>query len=188
MPSDRHPLAAALAALGEMAAGFGGRPPAGRLPRAGSPLPAFDFAAVDGPRISRDSIAGSPALLVAWSRTCSASRLALRAVDEVRSDYARRGIRVVVLAEDDDPAALRAFIREARVEVPVAHTPGLRALMDPGRLPWQKSFPLPAYLLADRDGRLVAATAGVPMAEVQRGRVRLAHVRAMLDAFLAAPG
>lgn len=187
MPKERSAFAAALAALGELAGGAGSRTPSARLPRAGTPLASFDLAATHGPRVSSASLAGSPALIVLWSRTCSASRLALRAVDQIHADYAPRGLRTLVLAEDDEPAALRTFIEEARVSVPVAHAPGLRELFDPGRLPWQKSFPLPSYLIADAASLIAGTTSGVPLVEIQHGDVRLRHVRAMVDGVLAGP-
>lgn len=162
-----------------------GRPYHERLPAAGMAVPAFDLPLVDGGRATGAQLAGAPTLIALWSSSCSASRLALRALDEVQRDYAARGVRVLVVADDGDRAHLRAFMDSVGVDLPVALAAGeVNDLFDVSRRPWDRSFGLPSWVVVGADGRVAETTMGVPQEEVENDRVRLAHVREALDRVL----
>jgi peroxiredoxin len=166
-------------------AGCQSRPLFDRLPSPGTAVPAFNLPTLAGDRVSPAQLVGSPVVLALWSTTCSASRLALQGLEAVQRDYASRGVRVLVVADDSDAERLRAFVDSAGVSLPVAYASGeLHDLFDPKRRLWQKSFGLPSWLVLDAQGRVAERTIGVPLAEADAGQVRLGNVRDAIDRVL----
>src|SRR5215203_2646884 len=116
------------------------RPLSDRLPAVGQAVPSFDLPALDGSRITSASITGKPALIALWASDCSASRLALQALTSIQKDYAARGVRVIILADDEDPTKLRAFLESAKVKLPIGYASGrLDDIFDGKRHVWEKS-------------------------------------------------
>ena len=158
------------------------------LPREGSPVPAFRLPLVGGGAVASDTLRGAPTLLVLWSTTCGQSRRALRAVDQIRADYAARGARVLILADDADPARVRAVFDSVGARTPVAYASGrLDDLFDrsagaPERAAERVAFALPSFLVLDPTGRVAVRAAGVEV-----GPVRLERLRVRLDSLLATP-
>ena len=162
--------------------GCSGRTPGERLPEVGQRVPSFDLPAPDGSRITSTSIAGKPVLLALWSSNCPASRLALQALAAIDQDYAARGVRVVVLADDEDPQRLRSVMASAKVKLPVAYASGrLDEIFHADRRVWDKVVALPSFLILDEKGRVAAKDFGVPLEEAQKSAVRLQSVRDSLD-------
>lgn len=158
-----------------------------RLPPPGSAVPDFDLPMIGGGRLTAASLRGHLRVLALWSTDCSASRLALVGLAAVQETYAAQGLSIAILADDEDAQLLESFMNRAGVNLPVAYAAGkLRALFDTTRRPWQKSFPLPSYLVLDAAGRVVAVEMGVPLKDVQTGDVQLEHLRAAIDRTLAA--
>jgi len=138
-------------------------------------------------RLTAAGLRGQPAVLALWSTDCSASRLALEGLAAVQETYAAQGMVVAILADDADAQALASFMDRAGVDLPVAYAGGeLHALFDRTRRPWQKSFPLPTFLVVDSAGRIMAVTFGVPLDDVQSGEVELEHLRSAIDRVLSA--
>jgi peroxiredoxin len=178
--------AAALLTLTGLLPGCDSRAPLDRLPAVGTAVPAFELPTLAGGRVSSERLRGAPVVLALWSTDCSAARMALAGLEAVGSDYAARGVRVLVVADDADAAHLRAFVESAGVTLPVAYASGeLHALFDPLRRPWQKSFGMPGWLVLDAEGRVAEVTYGVPLSEAETGRIRLANVRDAIDRVLA---
>jgi peroxiredoxin len=176
---------AALLTLTGLLSGCESRAPLDRLPAVGTAVPAFELPTLAGGRVSPEELRGAPVVLALWSTDCSAARLALAGLESVGRDYAARGVRVLVVADDADAAHLRAVMDSAGVTLPVAYASGgLHATFDPLRRPWQTSFGLPAWLILDAEGRVAEVTYGVPLAEAETGRIRLANVRDALDRVL----
>lgn len=156
-----------------------------RLPAVGAAVPAFNLPTLGGERISPAQLAGSPVVLALWSTDCGASRLAMQGLEAVQRDYASRGVRVLVVADDGDAERLRIFMDSVGVSFPVAYASGeLHDLFDPNRHLWQKSFGLPSWLVLDAQGRVAERTIGVPLAEVDAGQVRLGNLRDAIDRVL----
>ena len=153
-----------------------------RLPDVGQPVPAFDLPALDGSRVTSRSVTGRPALIALWSSDCGASRLALQALASIEKDYAARGVRVIVLADDGDAKKLQAVLDAAKVKLPVAYASGnLDDIFDGDRQMWQKTFALPSFLILDEKGRVAGKDFGVALDEAQKNSVRLQSVRDSLD-------
>ena len=162
--------------------GCSSRPHFDRLPDVGQPVPAFDLPALDGTRMTSASLAGKPTLIALWSSDCGASRQALQAVASIEKDYASRGVRVLVLADDGDVKQLRAVMDAAKVKLAVAYASGsLDDIFDADRHLWEKTFALPSFLILDEKGRVAAKDFGVPLEEAQKSAIRLQSVRDSLD-------
>jgi thiol-disulfide isomerase/thioredoxin len=140
---------------------------------------------VDGAVLTPASLHGQPAVVALWATTCSASRLALASLGALEREYAPRGARVVILADDQDQAAVVAALARTGVHTPVAL--GGHTLMDTfthaqSALPWRKAFALPTFLVLDANGRIVYRQIGIEQDVSQQ----LARVRARLDSLVKA--
>jgi hypothetical protein len=147
----------------------------GSLPAVGTPLPAFSFPLLDGQRVSAADLGGQPSVVALWSSTCGSSRAALAGIAALHRDYAGRGLRVLVLADDASADAVRAVLDSARIAVPVAIAAGqIDPLFATGkRWPWQKGAALPSFIVADSAGMVRRRVVGIeqdPALRMQRVR------------------
>jgi len=152
------------------------------LPAEGSPLPPFTLAQLDGWRISSTDLRGQPTVVALWSSTCGASQKALAGLAALHDEYAARGVRVLVLAEDASARDVQTVLDRAGLRVPVALAAGqLNALLGPSRRwPWQAGVSLPSFLVVDRDGIVRHRIVGIeeePAQRMQRVRHALASLR-----------
>jgi thiol-disulfide isomerase/thioredoxin len=147
---------------------------AGVPPRERQPAPPFDLPALDGGRISLDTLRGKVALLNLWASWCDPCREEMPALDSLRREVSDSAFTFVGLNDDVDVAAARRFLRERGFAFPVAlGTGGLRERFHaPG---------LPVTLLIDRDGREVRRWIGYA------GSAQLASIRALVRAELDRP-
>lgn len=156
------------------------------LPAVGTAAPPFRYLTLTGAILSDSSLRGAPSLVALWSSTCSASREALAALGAIDADYASRGARVVILANDADRSAVAPLVARAGVRAPVALAAG--TLMqtfthDQSVLPWRKAFGLPTFLVFDGAGHVAYRQVGLEADPTQR----MKDVRALLDSLLANP-
>ena len=154
------------------------------LPAAGSAVPAFRYTALDGSPLSPVALRGEPAVVALWASDCSASRRALAALGALHAEYAPRGARIVILADDRERAAVDSLLRRAGVQTPVALTGGtLMNTFTHGQsaLPWRKAFALPTFLVLDAAGRVAYRQIGIEL----EPHAQLGGVRAQLDSLLA---
>jgi thiol-disulfide isomerase/thioredoxin len=156
------------------------------LPSLGGPVPAFHYVALDGSVLTSASLLGKPTVIALWSTTCSASRLALASIAALNAEYAGRGVRVVILADDRDSATVAATL--ARVREPLFVALAANSLMDTfthgqSVLPWRKAFALPTFLVLNAGGKIVYRQIGIEQDSSQR----LARVRGRLDSLTLRP-
>jgi peroxiredoxin len=145
------------------------------LPAVGSALPAFSLAELDGQRVSDRDLHGRPSVVALWSSTCGSSRAALAGIAALHREYASRGLRVLVLADDSSASAVRAVLDSAGVRVPVALASGtIDQIFAPSkRWPWQKGVALPSFLVVDAAGTVKRRVIGIEQDPAMRmGRVR----------------
>ncbi len=150
------------------------------LPAIGDPVPFFQYRAFDGNAVNPESLRGAPTVIVLWSTTCSASRLALETVGALHAEYAGKRARVMILAEDNDSTAVSKVFAQAGVTVPVALASGsLRDTFthDQSVLPWRKAFGLPTFLVLNRKGEVAWRQLGIE----QDAKDRLQRLRSVLD-------
>jgi cytochrome oxidase Cu insertion factor (SCO1/SenC/PrrC family) len=154
------------------------------LPTPGTAVPAFAFDLRGGKQLQSSALTGRPTVLFLWSTHCPTSRRALAAYRDIQRLYTVRGVRVIMLSDDesrDELALLPKILADSGVVGDVALARGkLGAVFDrsataPQRDTARVEFVLPAYLVVDRDGRIAARSWG-PDTPV---------VRAAIDSLLA---
>ena len=164
------------------------------LPVPGSRLPQIRLPMLSGDTMTAETYRGQPAVYALWSLDCGVSRAALAGIEQLRLDYAKRGVAVVLLADDGDTIALRRTMSAAQVALPIAYANGtLRRLFDnakhaPERKKYRVIFGLPSFLVADANGVITHRETGIPLDEMRSQRVRLTGVRAKLDSMVAGVG
>ena len=147
-----------------------------------------------GDTLATDGYRGRPAVYALWSLDCSVSRAALAGSEQLRLDYEKLGIAVVLLADDGDTTLLRSAMRAAAVALPVDYANGrLRQLFDnakraPEREKYRVAFGLPSFLVVDANGRVAHRETGIRLDEMRARRVQLTGVRGMLDSLISVPG
>ena len=145
------------------------------LPAVGSALPVFSLPELDGRRVNNRDLRGQPSVIALWSSTCGASRAALAGIAALHREYANRGLRVLVLADDTSALTVQAVLDSAGLRVPVALASGtIDQLFAPGkRWPWQKGVALPSFLVVDAAGVVKRRVIGIEQDPARRmGRVR----------------
>jgi hypothetical protein len=155
----------------------------GALPPIGSVIPDFRYSTADGALLTPATLRGQPAVIALWATTCSASRLALASMGALEKEYASRGARVVVLADDQDLNAVVAAFARAGVHTPVAlasHTLIETFTHAQSVLPWRKAFALPTFLVIEATGRVRYRQIGIE----QEASQQLARVRTQLDSLM----
>jgi peroxiredoxin len=145
------------------------------LPAVGTALPSFSLTLLEGGRVSAVDLHGQPSVLALWSSTCGSSRAALAGIAALHRDYAARGLRVLVLADDASADAVRAVLDSAQITVPVAIAAGqVDPLFATGkRWPWLKGVALPSFVIADSAGTVRRRVVGIeqdPTVRMQRVR------------------
>lgn len=147
------------------------------LPAEGSPLPPFTLEQLDGRQVSTADLRGQPSVVALWSSTCGASRKALAGIAALQSEYAARGVLVLVLADDASAQDVQTVLDSARLRVPVALAAGqINSLFAPTkRWPWQQGVALPSFLVVDSAGIVRQRVVGIEEEPAQRmQRVRRA--------------
>lgn len=145
------------------------------LPAVGASLPPFSLLRLDGQRVAAADLNGRPSVVALWSSTCGSSRAALAGIAALHRDYADRGLRVLVLADDASAETVQAVLDSAGLKVPVALAAGQidRLFATSRRFPWQKGVALPSFLVLDSTGAVRRRVVGIeqdPAMRMQRVR------------------
>ncbi len=141
-------------------------------PRAGEPFPRLADHALEG---SLPELEGRLLLVDFWASWCAPCKAAFPALARIHADYAPRGVTIVGVSVDEQPAAYAAFLK--RLRPPFATVRDARQeLVSAVGIP-----SLPTTVLVGRDGRVLAVFAGY------HGAKSDAELRAALDRALAPP-
>ena len=141
--------------------------------RPGDPFPALSAAALTGGRLP--GTGGKVVLVDFWASWCAPCRESFPAYAKLQADYARRGLVIVAVSVDRDPAAYEALLEKFR--------PPFAAVDDSTQqLVRQVSVPaMPTCYLLGRDGRVRFVHQGFHGAGTER------ELREEIDALLAEP-
>jgi hypothetical protein len=168
----RIPLLLAVGLLGLAACRPDRRPidATAALPAPGELLPAFELPpAATGVPVTSAGLRGAPAVVALWSTHCPFQEPAMAAFDSLAREFAPRGVRFVVLADDPPGVVLDSVLagapwRAAASQVGVADG-GLGRLFDQSRRAtadgrYRVEFVLPSFLDIDPSGRVIRRAFG----------------------------
>jgi cytochrome c biogenesis protein CcmG, thiol:disulfide interchange protein DsbE len=150
-----------LAALGVASYLWLTRKPAANSGRRTSP-PALELTTIDGARWTLAALRGKVVLIDFWATWCGPCRDEIPKLVELQRSRAARGLQLLGISMDDDPATVQTFYRELKLNYPVAMGDVALAERFGGVLG------LPAKFMIDRHGRMVGRSQARDIAELAR--------------------
>ena len=150
-----------LAALGAASYLMSARTPAAIGGERTSP-PALELTAIDGARWTLGALRGKVVLIDFWATWCGPCRDEIPKLVELQRSRAGRGLQLLGISMDDDPAKVHSFYRELKMNYPVAMGDVALAERFGGVLG------LPAKFVIDRHGRMVGRSHARDIAELAR--------------------
>lgn len=84
------------------------------------PAPQLRFVTFDGKPLALDALRGKVVVVNFWATWCPYCRHEMPAMEKFYRDYRDRGVELVALSEDDDPAKVREFLQQERYSFKVA--------------------------------------------------------------------
>jgi peroxiredoxin len=134
----------------------------------GGEAPAFSLTALDGSTVSLDSLRGKRVLLHFWATWCGVCRQEFGALNAVKSGLAGDEALVTVVADSEDPEAIRRFAKEHDLRYPI-----LLASENVVREYRVRAFPTNYFI--DPSGRVTAHTVGMSTRFSLNARLALAR-------------
>ncbi len=120
----------------------------------GKVAPNFTLPETDGPPVTLSSLRGHPLLLDFWASWCSNCRADMRLVAAAARQYSSRGLRVLLIDDQESAATARHFLRSLGVRSPSLLDRNGSVVQDYG-LPG-----LPVAVFIERDGRISSLVLG----------------------------
>jgi len=122
-------------------------PPAA-ITRIDEPLPNLPFTTLDGRQGTLESLRGKVVVVNFWATWCPYCRKEMPAIQSFYRDYQAKGVEVLALSLDDDPAKAAQYLREGGYQFP--------AVM--ANADWQRALgpinQVPMTMVIDRNGHL----------------------------------
>jgi peroxiredoxin len=129
---------------------------AGGIPGAvGSTAPSFSLKDVDGKPLDLADYHGKVVLLDYWATWCVPCRSEIPHFVEFQNNYASQGFQVIGLSMDDGPDPVRGFVKDFKMNYPVAM--GTTQLAES----YGGILGLPVTFLIGRDGKIAAKYVGL---------------------------
>jgi peroxiredoxin len=129
--------------------------------------PSFELESLDGTHVSTDSLRGKRVLLHFWATWCGVCRREFGSLDAVHQGLASDEAIVSIVADSDDPDAVRRFVKEQHIEYPVLL--GTSEVLHAFHV---GAFPTNYFL--DEHGRITGRTVGMSTRLAMRARLLLA--------------
>jgi thiol-disulfide isomerase/thioredoxin len=116
--------------------------------------PAFTLKDLKGRPVSLSDFKGKPVFLEFWATWCGPCRMSMPEVERLHEEYARKGLQVLGVSVDENPADVGPFVGEMGIRYPIlmAGASGVDAQ-------YQVSG-IPAFFVIDKDGRVAGAWLG----------------------------
>ncbi len=124
------------------------------LPRTISQAPSWELKSVDGTTLSSADFAGQPVVLNFWGTWCPPCREEIPALIKLQREFEDRGLAVIGIAAEQNPAGLAKFVEENEMNYPVVHADA-DVLSAYGGV---KIFPTTFFI--DADGKVVSYVEG----------------------------
>ena len=139
-------LAISLALLAALLVGFAAPDSPAGSPLIGARAPEFDLPTTDGGTRSLASLRGQVVIVNFWASWCVPCREEAPLLDETAREFGDRGLRVLGVLYQDDPAAARAFEETYGLTYESVVDAAGRTAIDYG------VFAIPESFLVDREG------------------------------------
>jgi thiol-disulfide isomerase/thioredoxin len=97
---------------------FGPKPPAVEME--GEPAPDFTLPLLDGGEFTLSKARGSIVILDFWATWCGPCRIAMPVLSEVSREFADKGVKLISIDLEEDPADVKAFLSQMGLDVTVA--------------------------------------------------------------------
>jgi cytochrome c biogenesis protein CcmG/thiol:disulfide interchange protein DsbE len=134
----------------------------------GTQAPAFTLTSLDGSTVSLESLRGKRTLVHFWATWCGVCRQEFGALNAVSAGLGEDEALVTIVADSDDPEAVRRFVREHALRYPV-----LLASDDIVRAYKVGAFPTNYYVAPD--GKITTRTVGMSSRFTFNTRLALAR-------------
>jgi thiol-disulfide isomerase/thioredoxin len=93
-------------------------------PEIGKLAPDFKLNGLDGPEVSLASFRGRPVLLNFWATWCGPCQMEMPMLQEIYQKWAGKGLVLLAVNLQEDPASVREFVEDAGYTFPVLLAPG----------------------------------------------------------------
>jgi peroxiredoxin len=121
----------------------------------GGAAPAFSLPALDGQAVDLASFGGKVVVLNFWATWCPPCVAEMPSLQRLERALSPEGLAVVTVSTDEDEAALRRFVKEHGLTLPVLRDPGGRVAAREYR-----TTGYPETFVLDRTGVLLQHTVG----------------------------
>jgi thiol-disulfide isomerase/thioredoxin len=121
----------------------------------GSTAPGFRLTALDGRTVDFGSYRGKVVVLNFWATWCPPCVAEMPSLERLHRALGPEGLAVVTVSADEDEAALRAFVGQYQLTLPVLRDPGGR-----GAASQYRTTGYPETFVLDRGGLLLQHTVG----------------------------
>ncbi len=118
------------------------------LPNRVIPAPEWTLETPGGKKISSADFAGQTVVLNFWGTWCPPCREEIPALVELQKNFADRGVTVIGIAAEPNPAGLAAFAESAGINYPIAFA------TDEVRAAYGGIEVFPTTFFIDRDGKI----------------------------------
>jgi peroxiredoxin len=136
----------------------------------GVPLPQFQRPGFDGAIVDSATLRGKVVLIDFWASWCAPCLVEMPDLIRLQDRMRARGVQVIGIAMDDDPAAARAAARRFIFNYPVLQGDAKLGIQFGGVLG------LPVHMLAGRDGRILRVWTGeVTAAQLEQAAIAAAR-------------
>lgn len=115
-------------------------------PEVGKLAPDFTLTGLDGQEVSLSDFRGEPVLLNFWASWCGPCRIEMPLLQEVYEQWTSKGLVLLAVNLQEDPAKVKEFIDDAGYTFPVLLAPG-------NKVPLSYNIRgIPATFFIDADG------------------------------------
>jgi cytochrome c biogenesis protein CcmG/thiol:disulfide interchange protein DsbE len=121
----------------------------------GSEVPGFNLPALDGPAVDLGSYRGKVVLVNFWATWCGPCVSEMPSLERLHRTLGPEGLAVVAVSTDEDEDALRQFVKQYELTMPVLRDPGGR-----GPATSYHTTGYPETFVLDRAGLLLQHTVG----------------------------
>lgn len=117
---------------------------------------AFKLTSLDGKKVSLEDFKGKPVLINFWATWCAPCKIEMPWFEEFNKKYSAQGLQIVGITEDDAPKeTVQNTVQHTGVTYPILHTDN-KVDKAYGGIDY-----LPSSFFVDRNGTIVAQTAGL---------------------------